>query len=231
MNRQRTILLIVCLIFFVAFSALIIQRRLEYRRTHFAVGAIPQEIVNQLLPKVRPLESLHPPALRFTDPIRYGNATSVLSVIEFGDFECSYCRDLAPIIKKTIGSYEGRVRFVWRDFPIEEVHDEAMPAAIFTRCAGQQGKFWETYDALMSDVELGDRTYRDIATSLNLNRDLLNDCRANPATEAAIKRDRDEARADGIQSAPFLFVGTKAIDGFVDADTLKKAIDDALSSL
>lgn len=231
MNRQRTILLALGIGFFAILAAILIATRVEYDRTHFRVGSIPQDIVNQLIPKSVSIESIRPPALRIGDPIRYGNATSIVSIIEYGDFQCDACHSLAPEIQRAVAPYQGRVRFVWRDFPIDEIHKDAFAAAVFARCAGRQGKFWETYDALMATSDLGEKTYRTITTRLNLDASLLNACRKDKTVEAAIKRDVEEARADGIRSAPFLFIGTKAIDGFVDAEAIKKAIDDSISSL
>lgn len=231
MNRQRTILLALGIVFFAILSALLIYGRVEYDRTHFRVGSIPQDLVNQLIPKNVAIESIRPPALRIGDPIRFGNATSLVSIIEYGDFQCEACHNLAPEIQRAASRYGGKVRFVWRDFPIDEIHKDAFGAAVFARCAGAQGRFWEAYDALMATTDLSEKTYRAIATRLNLDASLLNACRRDKNVDAAIRRDVEEARADGIRSAPFLFIGTKAIDGFVDEEAIKKAIDDSISSL
>lgn len=231
MTRQRNILLAVTVVMFLTLGAALLYRRVQFNRSNFRIGAVPQEIVNELIPKVIPVESIRPPALRQGDPLRYGSATSLISIIEYGDFQCDYCRKIHPEIKRVAEMYGGRVRFVWRDLPVAENHKEAMEAAVFARCAGWQGKFWETYDILMSSVDLSDKVYRETAVRLKLDPDFLSACRKNDAVQAAIRRDAQEARADGIQGVPFIFVGTKPFDGFVDAETLKQAVESSLSAL
>lgn len=231
MSRERIFLLIGIVAFFGALAGGYIWWRVYFSDTHFRVGSVPPELVNQLLPKNVPLESMRPPAVRTTDQLRYGGATSVFSVIEFGDFQCEFCRQLAPEIRKALEPYDGMVRFVWRDFPIENLHKQAMPAAIFARCAGAQGKFWDTYDALMASPKLDDAVYRQIATRVGLNTELLNTCRKDPNVEAVIRKDVEEAKADGVQSAPFLFIGTRAIDGFIDAQAITDAIEASRAAL
>lgn len=233
MNRQRNILLGVCTLLFLSICVALIYRRISYNQTHFQVGSIPSEITNELLPKNIPIDSIRPPALRITDPIRYGNATSIVSVIEFGDFQCEFCRQMSADIKHIVENYGGTVRFVWRDLPIEDSHTQALPAAIFARCAGIQGKYWEAFDALMASPTLNDGVYKNIATRLKLNTQTLDTCKKDPSLgiEATIRKDVQSARADGIQSAPFIFIGTKAFEGQIDPTVIRKTIDESLSSL
>lgn len=226
LNRDRFLALGGILVLFLLIVVGYTWWRVTFERNHFQAGRIPQEIINQLLPKEVPLESMHPPAIRVSDPLRYGGATSVVSVIEYGDFECPYCKLLAAEIKTALEPYGGQVRFVWRDFPITQLHSQAMPAAVFARCAAAQGRFWEAYDALMATQSLNESTYQNIATRIGLDGPTLRSCRSNPAIEAAIKQDVQESSADGIHSAPFLFIGTKAIEGYIDA----KTITDTLSA-
>lgn len=231
LTRKTSLLIAVCLGLFIVVGTVFVLQATQFNKTHFRTGAIPAEIVNQLLPQNVPLTSLRPPALRNTDPVRYGNVTSVISVIEYGDFECEQCRTMAGTVAAVLPAYDGRVRFVWRDFPVTSQHDDALPAAVFARCAGAQGKYWEAHDALLTARNFNEAVYRDIASRTGLNLTELSNCRANPIVSAAIERDLQEARADGIQGVPLTFIGTKALEGPLDADTLKREIDAALSSL
>jgi protein-disulfide isomerase len=231
LGRQRLLLLAATILFFGILTSGYIWWRVRFSENHYRVGSVPQDIVNRLLPKEIPLESMRPPAIRAQDPLRYGGATSVVSVIEYGDFECEYCKQLAPELRRALSRYGGTVRFVWRDYPITSAHPEAMAAAIFARCAGQQGRFWEAYDLLMDSPALNSRVYSQLGARLRLNDRALSACQKDPSVEAMIKRDMEEATADGIRSAPFLFIGTTAIEGFIDAEAITKAIDDAMASL
>lgn len=220
LNKERVLLLALAILFFAVLAVGYTWWRVNYKKNHFPVGNVPVELINQLLPKEIPLDSMRPPAIRITDPLRYGGATSVISVIEYGDFECPACKQMAPEIKRALQPFGGRVRFVWRDFPISEIHRQAMPAAIFARCAGIQGRFWEAYDELMAAPILSDSVYRQIAGKIGLNADALASCRSNPTIEAAIKKDVEESKADGIHGTPFLFIGTNAVDTFITSDEL-----------
>lgn len=227
---QRLIILIGAVSIFGALTSFYIYRTYEFKQNNFRVGSVPQEIINQLTPQDIPLSSMHPPALRSWDPMRYGDIKSLVSVIEYGDYNCESCRKMAPEIEKAVKPYGGKVRFVWRDLPIDESPKNSTKIAIFARCAGQQGKFWGAFDSLMAS-SLTESELDRIAKQLKLDLVSLNACRKNKELEALIKLETEEARADGINSAPFLFIGTKAIKGFLDASALKQEIDEALSAI
>lgn len=173
---------------------------------------------------------MRPPALRATDPMRYGNATSLASVIEYGDFECASCKTLHATLKQVLPTFRGKVRFIWRDLPVSDVNPQAVSAAIFARCAGIQGKFWDAHDALYASAKLNETTYNAIATNLKLNTSALAACRRDPEIKQAIEKEVETARNDGINAAPFLFIGTKAHIGPMTPEELKKEIELFLQS-
>lgn len=228
-SRNRLLLGLFLAAFF-AVSFAMIALRTRFNQAHFQVGRIPTDVLSRLQPKTIPLASMHPPALRLQDPVRFGAATSVLSVVEYGDFQCEYCRAMKGVIDRVLLTYQGKVRFVWRDTPLSN-HSEALPAAVFARCAALQNAFWGAYDELMTAAKLNESAYQAAANRLHLDPVALKSCRANPAVSTLITTDAETAQADGIQSAPFLFVGTKAFDGYIDEETLHQAIDEQLSSL
>lgn len=223
-------LLFACIGLFGILTSAMIYNIWDYKRDHYRIGSVPIELINQLVPKDISLESLRPPALRVEDPIRFGNATSLLSVIEYGDYQCEHCQKVAPELKKAVAQFKGDVRFVWRDFPLQEVNQDALEAAIFARCAGQQGKFWETHDLLLANSGLNEKFYRSIISKLNLNAKSITVCRNSPAIKDAILKDVDEGKADGIKGIPLIFIGTKAFNGYLDAAAIVKEIKAELSS-
>ncbi len=87
------------------------------------------------------------------DPV-LGNPNAPVTIIEFGDFQCPYCKkfhdDTFPMLKKTYID-TGKAKFVYRDFPLENIHPNARPAAEAAECADDQGKFWEYHNALYRD--------------------------------------------------------------------------------
>jgi protein-disulfide isomerase len=105
-----------------------------------------------------------------------------------------------------------------------------MDAAIFARCAGLQGKFWDAHDELFAASNLSEGTYASIAVDLKLNVNALATCRADASIRSAIQDDVDTSRNDGVNSTPFLFIGTKAHQGVMTADELKRQIDAFIAS-
>ncbi len=225
MNTQRTVILISIIFLFLILSGNLIYRQTQFTKNNYPAGDIPQTVMDQLLPKTVPIDSIRPPALRVSDPIRYNSPTSTVSIIEYGDFQCDYCRQMTPELESLAAAYKGRVRFVWRDLPLEDQHPNALQAAMFARCAGQQGKYWEAHDVLMQATSLGAAMRDTIASQLGLDRQLLTACEQNPSITATIRQDAEEARADGIQSTPFIFIGTKPFEGVTNIETLRQSLE------
>lgn len=230
MSRQRLIILILCVLFFVLLTVFVVDRVIRFQRNSYRIGSIPTEIVNQLSQKDVPLAQMRPPALRATDPMRFGNVTSVISIIEYGDYGCTACRSMDAVIQRVAAPYRGDVRVVWRDFSMEDGNDASIAAAVFARCAGMQGRYWQAHDELMRTQTLNDAAYRNIAEIIGLDQRILASCQKTKAVKDAVVNDMREAYSDGIRGTPFLFVGTQAIDGAIDAETLKQAVERALNS-
>ena len=230
MTNHRSFVLAVSVFLIVALSGWVIYHAVDLARTKFEAGNPPPDVQKALQPHTIDLGTMRPPALRPTDPIRYGSVTSSMSVIAYGDFECEGCRQMNSVLTIVIPQFKGNVRLVWRDLPIADENPNAMSAAVFARCAGVQGKFWEAHDLLMAAPSLGEGTYGDIAQQLKLNLRSLAECRQDPKITAAVQTDVDESRADGVDGAPFFFVGTKAIRGPMTTDDLAKEIKLFLAS-
>lgn len=210
MPRKTLVIFSLLVLSILGLSGWIFYREIKTSQNAFLTGAPPDDIKNALLPETINLSVMRPPALRVTDPIRYGNVTSVASIIVFGDFECETCKTLNTTLEQTLPKYHGKIRLVWRDLPVSVVNPNAMSAAIFARCAGAQGKFWEAHDALYAAPSLNESTYLHIADQLRLNSAQLSQCRQDPAIKLAIANDVETARNDGVNAAPLTFIGTTA---------------------
>src|SRR6516165_7176279 len=100
-----------------------------------------------------------------------GAPHAVATVVEYGDFECPNCKQAAPAVKLLLERFAGRVRFVFRHFPLEEVHPHALAAAEAAEAAGGQGKFWEMHDLLFENQShLKAQHLRAYAERLGLDR-------------------------------------------------------------
>src|SRR3569623_1054630 len=100
--------------------------------------------------------SVHPfqltPPVQTYDHLRGAEHASV-TLVEYGDFECPNCKQAAPAVKLLLERFNERVRFVWRNFTLEDVHPHALLAAEAAECAGAQGKFWQMHELLFANQE------------------------------------------------------------------------------
>src|SRR5262245_28830888 len=87
------------------------------------------------------------------DPVDHasGAATAQLTIVEYGDFECPLCKQSAPVLKSLVERFAGRVRLVYRHFPLETMHPHALLAAEAAECAAGQDKFWAMHDLLFDN--------------------------------------------------------------------------------
>jgi protein-disulfide isomerase len=143
-----------------------------------------------------------------------GRADAPITVVEFTDYQCPYCRAFQastwPRLKRTYVD-TGKVRFVVRDLPLQ-IHSAAEPAAEVAHCAAEQGKFWPMHNALLSDITLDDRSVLKRAEELGLNVSKLRSCAIADKYEAAIARNSAQAASLGISATPTFIIG-KATHG------------------
>ncbi len=158
-----------------------------------------------------------------------GSASAKVTLVEYGDYECPHCGTAYPIVKRLQKHFGKNLRFVFRNFPLSEMHPDAESAAETAEFAGAHEKFWEMHDALFENQDnLGEELYDQLADQLGLSAaDLLK------ALEEGTYR--DHVRADfsggvrsGVNGTPTFFInGTRHDDSF-DYDTLAAAIQAAI---
>ena len=124
--------------------------------------------------------------------------------------------------------YDGRVRLIYKDFPLPS-HDLAVPAAEAARCAGEQGRYWAYHDVLFDRQP---RFQRDdlvtYAMNLKLDRDRFERCLDRRTFRAAVEADFAEGRELGVRSTPTFLINGKPLVGAQPIETFRAAIDDAL---
>ncbi|MFH1621130.1 MAG: thioredoxin domain-containing protein [Patescibacteria group bacterium] len=229
MKRIEYLILGFLILILLSLGVWLIFNEFTIRRSSYIAGTPPENVRFMMLPQTIELAKMKPPAVRFTDPMRYGNNLSEATVVFFGDFNSPDSRATADILSKIISAYNGRVRLVWRDHPSLD-DDKAMTAAIYTRCTAFQGKFWETYDILNTVTNPNETVYSGITRELKLNSQEIAACRKDQGIRQLIETDVKAAQNDGVNSVPFLFIGTEAHQGLIDESTLKEKIDTFLNS-
>jgi len=158
-----------------------------------------------------------------------GNEHAPLTLVEYGDFECPNCKQAAPAVKMILGHFAGRIRFVWRHFPLEEVHPHALHAALASEAAGAQRKFWPMHDVLFDNQShLEDAQLERYAGDLQLD---VARFRSDMAHDAHLQRVREhiaDARQGGVRSTPTFFVNGTIQDVSFGLQALHQRIEEEL---
>ena len=136
-----------------------------------------------------------------------GAAHAPVTVVEYGDFECPNCKQAAPALKLLLQRYAGRVRLVWRQFPLEEVHPHALHAALASEAAGAQGKFWPMHDLLFDQQQhLKLPQLRRYAERLELDIARYDADMADTVYLQRVREDVDGATRSGVRGTPTVFL-------------------------
>ncbi|MBM4396885.1 MAG: thioredoxin domain-containing protein, partial [Deltaproteobacteria bacterium] len=153
-----------------------------------------------------------------------GNPSAAVTLVDFADFQCSYCRVLASEMTKLKAKYGAQVRFVFKHYPMnsdcnpgmsaEKPHEHACTAARAAHCAGEQGKFWEMHDRLYQGQDsLGEALYAKLATDLGLEGARFKDCLSDPKTERKVRDDVALGRRLNLNSTPSVFISGRIVRG------------------
>jgi len=174
------------------------------------------------------------------DPI-IGNPDAPITIIEFSDFQCPFCarfhiQTLPLIIEEYIE--QGKVKLVFRDFPIQNIHPNALPASVAAECANEQGKFKEMHDMLFDNQNEWNKQetinalslFSQYATEIQLEQETFDSCLTSGKYIDEIRKDLDDGRDYGVSGTPGFFVGNDEI-GYVELrgaqpfDNFQKVID------
>ncbi|MGH9961012.1 MAG: DsbA family protein, partial [Pyrinomonadaceae bacterium] len=176
---------------------------------------------------------LEEPTLAMNSLSEFGPATgpknAAVTIVEFSDFECPYCRNSQSTIKELLSQFPQDVRLVFRHLPLQ-MHAQAFPSAQAAYCAGEQDRFWQYHDALFALNQLSRDSLEKIATDIGLNMDRFNTCLASDASRAAVRKDVEEARRLGINSTPTFIVNGKLVRGAIPFADFKSIIEKELRS-
>lgn len=160
-----------------------------------------------------------------------GPENAPITIIEFSDYQCPYCvKWYQEVHGRLMKEYEGKIRFVYRDFPLYSIHPEALPAAEAANCAGEQDAYWPFHDALFGQKNgLGAQAYSKYASELGLNVDQFNKCMSERRYKSEVDADFKFASTLGVSSTPTFFVNGLAIVGAQPFEVFKDVIDKELA--
>jgi protein-disulfide isomerase len=161
-------------------------------------------------------------------PVR-GAKDALVTLVVFSDFQCPFCGKVEPTLAKVMEAYPGKVRMVWKDFPLP-FHPNAMPAALAARAAGQQGKFWPMHDRLFADQTRLDRAGLEAhAQALGLDLARFRAALDSASDRAAVLADQRQGSAAGVSGTPAFYVNGVKLSGALPFESFKSVIDEQLA--
>lgn len=162
------------------------------------------------------------------DDPAFGPVAAPATIVMFSDFQCPACARTHPELKRVIAEYKDKVRFVVRDFPLENAHPNAFEAALAANAAHRQGKFVEYIEILYRNQEaLDGASLRKYAEELKLDLAKFEAAIADPAAAAEVRKDQAEGRSYGVAGTPTIFVNGVKVHR-LSAPAFRDAIERAM---
>ncbi len=175
--------------------------------------------------------------IQMNDAPSLGDPKAAVTLVEYSDFECPVCRNLHDALRGILPKYPGKVRVIFKDFPIEQLHPWARTAAIAGRCAYQQkpAAFWKMYDYIYDNQDIISAAnawtkMQDYAAQSGLDADAFKACMASPEAGAAVNASRANGQQLDVNSTPTVFVNGRRMVG-ADAHLLEQYITYELNQL
>jgi protein-disulfide isomerase len=163
------------------------------------------------------------------DPARVrGNPKAPVMIVEFSDYQCPYCNRVEATLKEVLAKYGNKVSLAYRDFPLTAIHSQAEIAAEASRCALEQGRFWEYHDQLFAAPKLDKDALVEYARNLKLDHKQFGSCLTSGKYKAEIEKDSEEGKKAGVQGTPGFFINGVALYGAQPPDAFARLIDDEL---
>ena len=209
-----------------------------------AIAKLELKILQNKLPPNQPITELKISA--DNDPI-IGNSNAPITIIEFSDFQCPFCAKFhIQTLPKIMDEYikEGKVKLVFRDFPIQSIHSNALLASVAAECANEQGKFKEMHDKLFEnqnewsskDTDNLIILFNQYSLEMGIEKEKFDSCLKNEKYIKEIQKDLDDGRAYGVSGTPGFFIGNDEI-GFIELkgahpfENFKNVIDTQLKKI
>jgi protein-disulfide isomerase len=158
-----------------------------------------------------------------------GGKDAVVTIVEFSDYQCPYCRAAEPTVKAVRDKYGDKVKFVYMDFPLG-MHAHALDAANAAQCAGDQDKYWQYHDALFADQsKLDPASLKATAAKVGLDTKKFDTCFDSQKKVAGIRQEQAEGGAAGVSATPTFFVNGREIEGAESPSVFDNLIDGELA--
>jgi protein-disulfide isomerase len=164
------------------------------------------------------------------DPFQ-GPENAPVTIVEFSDFQCPYCKKAADeLVPQILAQYGDKVRFVYRDFPLTQLHPRALPAALAADCANAQGKFWQYHDLLFANQSaLDDASLEAYAAQLGLDQATFDECYTSREYFDEVAADFQDGVDYGVSGTPTFFVNGHRLVGAQPFAAVQQVIEQVLA--
>lgn len=190
----------------------------ELRAAANIEGAVPYPDLKRVEVEVLP-----------TDPV-LGDAKAPVTIVQFAEYQCYYCNKVQPTLDSLLADYKGKVKLVYKDFPLEN-HQRALPAAVAARCAGEQGKYWEMSRVLLGNQQaLTDEDFGTYASQLSLDVEKFETCRNSGEMEPLVRAGFTLGQEVGVAATPTFYVNGLLVSGAQPYDQFKAIIEQELKN-
>jgi protein-disulfide isomerase len=160
-----------------------------------------------------------------------GPADAPVTIVEFSDYQCPFCRRAEPTLNEVLSRYQGKVRFVFRHFPLDRIHPLARGASEAAACADQQGKFWEYHGELFAENAQLDRAGLDaLAEKTGLDTAAFKLCMDERRTQALVQKDVEAGAAAGVSGTPAFFINGIPLQGALPVGDFQQVIEEELAA-
>jgi protein-disulfide isomerase len=194
-----------------------------------------EEFLKSLRSQAKVVVNLKPPpvlraAVSVDGAPSKGSVKAPVTIVEFSDFHCPFCRRVLPTLTQLESRYGEKIKLVFRDFPIDSLHPGATQAHEAARCANDQGKFWAYHDKLFdAPPKSSPEIFKELAKEVGLNTNDFETCVNSGKYQAAIKEDIAEGNRVGVSGTPAFFINGRQISGAQPLEAFARVIDDELA--
>lgn len=201
------------------------SQRLTTRRQEFVVSLREKAAISMFLEAPEPFRSEVPLA---GAPVR-GNPDAPVTIVEFSDFHCPFCRRAHPVIQQLLAKYGDRVRLVYKDMPLDNLHPNARAASEAGLCAAAQGKFWEFHDKLFaSEPDSSPATLNRLAQEVGIDVAPFEACYKERRFKTQVEASVQDGSRLGVTGTPTFFINGRNVTGALPLESFAKVVDEEL---
>jgi len=161
-----------------------------------------------------------------------GPQNSPLTLVEYGDYQCPFCRLAHTVVRRLFSSFGNDLRFVFRHFPLTEIHPHAFEAAVAAEAAGRQGKYWEMHDLMFENQErLDTESLLGYASDLDLDLERFAENLGSDVLKEKVLADITAGTRSGVNGTPSFFINGYRYDGDWSYESLSRVLSTILMRL